>query len=45
MDETQQNSKFRLYGDREEIVQEIEIWPYNQMVYAHPNISSREWDT
>ena len=27
------------------IVQEIEIWPYDQMVYAQPNICPGEWDT
>ena len=26
------------------IVQEIEIWPFEQMVYAQPNISPGEWD-
>ena len=26
------------------IVQEIEIWPYQQMVYAQPKICPAEWD-
>ena len=26
------------------IVQEIEIWPYEQMLYAQPRICSGEWD-
>ena len=25
-------------------MQEIEIWPYNQMVYAQTRICPREWD-
>ena len=31
-------------GDPLGIVQEIEIWPYYQMVYAQTRICSREWD-
>ena len=27
------------------IVQEIEIWPYEQMIYAQPRICPGEWDT
>ena len=27
------------------IVQEIEIWPYEQMVYAQPRMCPGEWDT
>ena len=27
------------------IVQEIETWPYEQMVYAQPRIHPVEWDT
>ena len=27
------------------IVQEIEIWPYEQMIYAQTSICPREWDT
>ena len=26
------------------IVQGVEAWPYEQMVYAQPRICSREWD-
>ena len=26
-------------------VQEIEIWPYEQMVYAQPRICPRKWHT
>ena len=26
-------------------MQEIEIWPYKQMVYAQPRICLGEWDT
>ena len=26
------------------IVQEIEIWPYEQVVYIQPGISPGEWD-
>ena len=73
IDKTQQNSKYRLCGDRDEtinhiisecsklaqkeykiwlggqsdslgIVQEIELWPYEQMVYAQPKICPGEWD-
>ena len=32
-------------GDPLGIVQEIEIWPYEQVVYAQPRICSGEWDT
>ena len=32
-------------GDRPlGIVQEIEIWPYEKMVYVRPGISPGEWD-
>ena len=27
------------------IVQEVEVWPYEQMVYAQPRICHGEWDT
>ena len=41
-----------LCGDRDEtiqlggegVVQKILIWPYEQVVYAKPGISPREWD-
>ena len=26
------------------IMQEVEVWSYKQMVYAHPRICLREWD-
>ena len=32
-------------GDPLGIVQEIEVWPYKQMIYAQPGICPREWDT
>ena len=37
--------KTRLGGqsDPRGIVQEMEIWPYEQMVYAQPNICPGEW--
>ena len=74
IDKTQQNSKCRLCGDRDETinrmihecnklaqkeymetrlggqgnpsetVQEIEIWLYEQVVYAQPRICLGEWD-
>ena len=28
-----------------EIVQKISVWPYEQMVYTQPDISSGEWHT
>ena len=31
-------------GDPLGIVQEIEIWPYKQVVYAQPRIHCGEWD-
>ena len=31
-------------GDQPAIVQEIEIWPYEQVVYAQPGICQREWN-
>ena len=31
-------------GDQQEFVQEIEIWPYCQMVYAQTRIHPEEWD-
>ena len=31
-------------GDLQGIVQDIEIWPYNQMLYGQTRICSREWD-
>ena len=31
-------------GEPLEIVQEIEIWPYKQMVYAQPRINPGKWD-
>ena len=27
------------------VMQEIEIWPYEEIVYAQPSISPGEWDT
>ena len=75
IDKTQQNSRCRLCGNRDETsnnilsecsklaqkehktrhkwveqggplgtVQEIENWPYEQMVYAQPSIYPGEWD-
>ena len=49
----QQISTKRVYGkawlggesDPLGIVQEIEIWPYEQVVYASTRIRPREWDT
>ena len=32
-------------GDPLGTVQEIEIWPYEQMVYAQSGICPGEWDT
>ena len=32
-------------GDPLGIVQEILIWPYEQVVYAQPGIRSRKWDS
>ena len=32
-------------GDPLGIVQKIEIWPYNQILYAQSRIRPREWDT
>ncbi len=26
-------------------MQEVEVWPFEQMVYAQPRICPREWDT
>ena len=31
-------------GDAQGIVQEIEIWPYYQMINAQPKICPGEWD-
>ena len=31
-------------GDPQGTVQEVEIWQYEQMVYAQPRICPREWD-
>ena len=31
-------------GDPPGIVQDIEIWPYEQMVYAQPKICPNEWN-
>ena len=31
-------------GDQLRIVQEFEIWPFAQMVYAQPWIFPRKWD-
>ena len=31
-------------GDPLGIVQEIKIWPYEQVVYAQPRTSPGEWD-
>ena len=31
-------------GSSLKILQEVEIWPYEQMAYAQPRICPREWD-
>ena len=32
------------WGRWSTVVQKIEIWPYEQMVYAQTKICAREWD-
>ena len=32
------------FGNPLGVVQEILIWPYEQVVYAQPRIYPREWD-
>ena len=32
-------------GDALGVVQEIRIWPYEQMVYTQPSIYHRKWHT
>ena len=35
----------KVVGDHLSIEQDIQIWSYEQVVYAQPRIRSGEWDT
>ena len=41
---TKRNMRLGGQGDPFGIMQEVEVWPYEQMVYAQPRICPREWD-
>ena len=42
--EEQDETRLGREGDPQGTVQEIEIWPFNQIAYAQTRIRPKEWD-